>query len=52
MNQHQRWTQTDIADLRTGVANGLAAEAIAEGMGRTVDDVSNMASRLRLRMAK
>jgi hypothetical protein len=48
--KHQRWTQTDINDLRSGVAGGVEIEAIADALGRTVEDVRTMALRLRLRI--
>lgn len=49
-NKHQRWTQTSINDLRSGVAGGVDIEAIADALGRTVEDTRAMASRLRLRV--
>ena len=49
-NMHQRWTQTSINDLRSGVAAGVNIEAIAAALGRTVEDTRAMASRLRLRV--
>ena len=51
MNVHQRWTQTNIDDLRCGIANGVEVEAIAEALDRTVEDIRAMTSRLRLRVA-
>jgi hypothetical protein len=51
IDKHQRWTQTNINDLRSGVANGVSAEAIADALGRTVQDIRSMALRLRLRVA-
>jgi len=48
--KHQRWTQTNINDLRSGVAGGVSVEAIAEALGRTVEDIRTMAMRLRLRV--
>ena len=49
---HQRWTQSDINDLRSGVASGVEVEAIAEALGRTVEDVRTMILRLRLCLAE
>lgn len=46
---HQRWTQTSINDLRSGIAAGISIEAIADALGRTVEDTRAMALRLRLR---
>lgn len=48
-DKHQRWTQTHIDDLRSGVSGGLSFEVIAETLGRTVEDVRLMARRLPLR---
>ena len=48
--RHQHWTQTNIDDLRCGVAGGVDLEAIADALGRTVEDTSSMAQRLRLRV--
>lgn len=50
-DKHQRWTQTNIDDLTSGVAGGLQIETIADAMGRTVEDTRAMALRLRLRVA-
>lgn len=50
-NRHQRWTQTSINDLRSGVAGGVDIEVIADALGRTVDEIRAMAFRLRLRVA-
>lgn len=47
---HQRWTQANIDDLRCGVAGGVEIEAIADALGRTVEDTRAMALRLRLRV--
>lgn len=51
MNKHQRWTQTDINDLRSGVAGGIVVEALADALGRTPKEIQAMALRLRLRVA-
>lgn len=48
-DRHRRWTQTDINDLRSGVVGGVGVEAIADALGRTVEDTRAMALRLRLR---
>lgn len=49
-NKHQRWTQTNINDLRSGVIGGVDIEVVADALGRTVEDTRAMALRLRLRM--
>lgn len=49
-DKHQRWTQTNIDDLRSGIAGGISVEAIADTLGRTIDDTRAMALRLRLRV--
>ncbi len=49
-NKHQRWTQTSINDLRSGVAAGVHIEAIADALGRSVEDTRGMALRLRMRV--
>ncbi len=51
-SKHQRWTQTAINDLRSGIASGLEVETIADTLGRTVADTRAMAFRLRLRVAR
>lgn len=51
IRKHQRWTQTNINDLRSGVASGVEVEAIADALGRTVEDTRAMVLRLRLRVA-
>lgn len=52
INKNRRWTQTAIDDLRSGVANGLEVETIADALGRTVEDTRAMALRLRLRLTR
>jgi len=47
---HWRWTQSNIDDLRSGVAAGVDIEAVADALGRTVEDTRAMALRLRLRV--
>jgi hypothetical protein len=51
-SKHQRWTQTNINDLRSGIASGVEIEVIADALGRTVEDIRAMVSRLRLRLAE
>lgn len=51
MNNHQRWTQSQIDDLRARAQAGEAADLIAEALGRTLSDTVAMADRLRLRVA-
>lgn len=46
---HQRWTQTHLSDLRQRVHAGETLDRIAVTLGRPVEDVAAMASRLRLR---
>ena len=48
-DQHQRWTQNHITDLRSGLRQGECAEAIAAALERTPDEVRAMMARLRLR---
>lgn len=48
-DKHQRWTQTSINDLRSGVADGVEVEAMAVALDRTVEDTRAMVLRLRLR---
>lgn len=45
---HQRWTQTDIGDLRRRLGAGESAAQIAEGQARSEEDVRRMAVRLGL----
>lgn len=52
INTHRRWTQTDINDLRTGVASGVGVDAIADALGRTVEDTRAMVMRLNLRATR
>jgi hypothetical protein len=47
---YQRWTQTNINDLRSGIAAGISIELIADALGRRVEDTRAMALRLRLRV--
>ena len=48
MNQRDRWTQTQITDLRAGVQRGEPVEAIAAALDRSVDEIIGMMDRLRL----
>lgn len=49
MTPHQRWTQTDLTDLRRRLELGEQPEEIAEAIGRPSVDVSAMMGRMRLR---
>ena len=49
MTSHQRWTQTDISDLRTRVQAGQSAAQIVTATGRPAAAVDLMIGRLRLR---
>jgi hypothetical protein len=49
MTPHQRWTQTDITQLRARLAEGDRVEQVAEALGRSVADVEAIMSRLRMR---
>lgn len=49
-DKHQRWTQTNLSDLRSGVADGVEIEGIADALGRTVEDTCAMALRVRIRI--
>jgi hypothetical protein len=50
MNEHRRWTQTHITELRERVQIGGALADIASALGRTPDEVTTMVRRLRLRL--
>ncbi|WP_404336255.1 hypothetical protein AB2M62_18695 [Sphingomonas sp. MMS12-HWE2-04] len=50
MIAHQRWTQTDITELRSRLEVGGTVADIAEGLQRTTENVLAMMSRLRLRV--
>ena len=52
MTGHQRWTNTDLIDLRRRLLERATAEQIAEAVGRTPDAVMTMMKRLRLREAQ
>ena len=47
----QRWTQSDITDLRTRVQLGDPVEKIADESERTADEIRSMVARLRLKPA-
>ncbi|HEX8413641.1 MAG TPA: hypothetical protein VF637_07110 [Sphingomicrobium sp.] len=47
----QRWTQSDITDLRARVQMGDSVEKIAEESQRTPDEIRSMIARLRLKPA-
>ena len=51
MSFPQRWTQSDITDLRARVQVGDSVEKIAEESQRSPDEVRSMVSRLRLKPA-
>ncbi|AHE52491.1 hypothetical protein [Sphingomonas sanxanigenens] len=46
--QPQRWTQTDITDLRRRLALGETESQIADGLMRPQEDIRRMAARLGL----
>lgn len=52
MTTHQRWTQTDITELRARLRAGSSIAAIAEATGRTPETVDAMMRRLRLRVGR
>ena len=49
MTPHQRWTQTDITDLRAQLQAGATAADIVAATGRAPSSVDLMVARLRLR---
>ena len=49
MNTFQRWTQTDITELRSRLELGGTVADIAETLQRPVENIRAMMSRLRLR---
>ena len=49
MEAHQRWTQSDITELRTRLQTGEGVAAIAAAVQRDADEVLAMMGRLRLR---
>lgn len=48
VNSERRWTQTCITNLRARVLDGETQEDLAAHLGRTLQDVTRMMSRLRL----
>lgn len=50
MAPHQRWTQSDITELRSKVSLGATAQEIATALDRPLAAVLVMVSRLRLRV--
>lgn len=49
MNPHQRWTQTDLNDLRARLGAGEQPAEVAAAVGRTAEGVLAMMSRLRMK---
>jgi len=50
MNIFQRWTQTDITELRSRLEMGGSAAEVAEALQRPLENILAMMSRLRLRV--
>lgn len=50
MQTNQRWTQTEITELRARAAAGETAETIAKALGREPWEIFAMTERLRLRV--
>jgi hypothetical protein len=50
MNEHRRWTQTHITELRDRLQLGQALADIAKSLERTPEDITAMMRRLRLRL--
>ena len=48
MNQRERWTQTQITDLRAGLQRGEPVDAVAAALDRSTEEVLAMMDRLRL----
>jgi hypothetical protein len=48
---HQRWTNTDLIDLRAGLRERGTIQDIAVSLGRTPEAVEIMMKRLRLSAA-
>jgi hypothetical protein len=48
MIQRERWTQTQITDLRSGLQRGEPVESIATALDRSVEEITTMMDRLRL----
>lgn len=49
MTAHQRWTQTDLTDLRRRLKDSATCAEIAAAVGRSPEMVLTMMKRLRLR---
>jgi iron uptake system EfeUOB component EfeO/EfeM len=49
MNPHRRWTQTDLTDLRARVQGGENLTDICPAIGRTIEDITRMTTRLRIK---
>jgi hypothetical protein len=50
MIKFQRWTQTDITELRSRLEMGGSVSDIAEALERPAGNILSMMSRLRLRV--
>lgn len=50
MIAHQRWTQSDITELRSRLEVGGSVSEIAEALQRPQANILEMMSRLRLRL--
>ncbi|MCX8474480.1 MAG: hypothetical protein MT490_01675 [Sphingomonas sp.] len=50
MTTFQRWTQTDITELRSRLETGGSVVDIAEALQRPSENILAMMSRLRLRV--
>ena len=49
MDPHQRWTQTQIDELRARVRSGETLDIVAEALARQPAEIRAMLDRLRLR---
>lgn len=52
MIAHQRWTQTDITELRSRLEASGSVLEIADAMQRPAANIAEMMSRLRLRLPR
>lgn len=52
VSTHQRWTQTDITNLRSRLQAGDSVPDIARAMSRLPDGIMSMAKRLQLKISK
>ena len=52
MSTFQRWTQTDITELRSRVEMGGSVVDIAEALQRSSENILAMISQLRLRVRR